>query len=63
MNKRIPFHSPNLEGPYLEEFAQLSRYWLETGCDSGQPCREADWDADGVVDLDDLVEFTECRMD
>lgn len=38
----------------MDELAMLASYWMMDGCDEHQPCSEADWYTDGVVDVYDL---------
>lgn len=37
------------------DFAALAFYWEVLNCDSGQPCKTADWYADGKIDINDLI--------
>jgi len=37
-----------------EELMLLASYWLMTGCDASQPCSQADWYIDGVINLLDF---------
>ncbi len=41
----------------LHEFARLAKYWMMTGCDQQQPCDDADWFDDDVIDMQDLYVF------
>lgn len=38
----------------IEEFAQLAQFWQATNCNNTQPCSEADWYKDRVIDNLDL---------
>ena len=38
----------------LDEFEVIARYWQMTDCDFTQPCIEADWYYDGVIDMFDM---------
>ena len=37
----------------LHEFNKLAKYWM-SGCDQQQPCDDADWFDDNVIDVQDL---------
>jgi len=41
----------------LHEFARLAKYWMMSGCDELQPCDDADWFDDDVIDMQDLYVF------
>jgi hypothetical protein len=41
------------------DFAALTFYWGDLNCDSGQPCKVADWYADGKIDIYDLIWLAE----
>jgi hypothetical protein len=43
----------------MNELSLLSRYWQMNGCIAGQPCFDADWYADGVIDILDLEILSE----
>ena len=47
----------------LEEFSLLAQYWQSTGCVDGQPCAEADWYVDGIIDIKDIAQMATCWMD
>jgi len=41
----------------LDTFALLASHWAASGCDFGQPCKQADWYIDGVIDVKDLQQL------
>ena len=41
----------------LEEVEVMARYWQMSGCDITQPCVEADWYYDGVINMLDLQQL------
>ena len=46
----------------MDELAMLASYWMMDGCDEHQPCSEADWYTDGVVDVYDLWQLAQSWM-
>ena len=43
----------------LKDFSMLANYWQVSDCVDGEPCRGADWNGDGNVDLYDLIILSE----
>jgi len=41
----------------FRKFANLAEYWMMSGCDQHQPCDDADWFDDDIIDLKDLYVF------
>jgi len=48
-NREVPIEFVDLQG-----FAKLAKYWMMSGCDEQQPCDDADWFDDDVIDMQDL---------
>jgi hypothetical protein len=39
----------------LLQYRSLASWWQTSGCDFGQPCKQADWYIDGTIDTADLM--------
>lgn len=46
----------------LDTFALLASHWAASGCDFGQPCKQADWYIDGVIDAKDLRQLADAWL-
>lgn len=43
----------------LESYMVLASHWATDNCDFGQPCKTADWYADGRIDIRDLIQLAD----